>query len=76
MLVHDDDANKQNELFDTVIAAGGKPIIRGNAGTDASVAADRPPRPCRWPICAPLWPGGWTRPVRRMDTKGSGEGAV
>jgi erythritol transport system substrate-binding protein len=39
VLVHDDDANKQNELFDTVIAQGVKAIILDNAGADASVAA-------------------------------------
>lgn len=39
VLVHDDDANKQNELFDTAIAAGVKAIILDNAGADASVAA-------------------------------------
>jgi erythritol transport system substrate-binding protein len=39
VMVHDDDANKQNELFDTAIAAGVKAIILDNAGADASVAA-------------------------------------
>ncbi|MCB5204562.1 D-ribose ABC transporter substrate-binding protein [Neorhizobium sp. T786] len=39
ILVHDDDANKQNELFDSAIAAGVKAIILDNAGADASVAA-------------------------------------
>ncbi|NGQ89681.1 D-ribose ABC transporter substrate-binding protein [Rhodobacter sp. HX-7-19] len=39
VLVHDDDANKQSQLFDTVIAAGVKAIILDNAGADASVAA-------------------------------------
>lgn len=39
VLVHDDDANKQSELFDTVIAAKVKAIILDNAGADASVAA-------------------------------------
>lgn len=39
VLVHDDDANKQNELFDTAIAKGVKAIILDNAGADASVAA-------------------------------------
>jgi erythritol transport system substrate-binding protein len=39
VLVHDDDANKQSELFDTVIAQGVKAIILDNAGADASVAA-------------------------------------
>ena len=39
VLVHDDDANKQSELFDTAIAAGVKAIILDNAGADASVAA-------------------------------------
>ena len=39
MLVHDDDANKQNELVDTAIARGAKAIILDNAGSDASVAA-------------------------------------
>ncbi|MDI7865005.1 D-ribose ABC transporter substrate-binding protein [Rhizobiaceae bacterium n13] len=39
ILVHNDDANKQNELFDSAIAAGVKAIILDNAGADASVAA-------------------------------------
>jgi len=39
VLVHDDDPNKQSELFDTVIAAGVSAIILDNAGADASVAA-------------------------------------
>lgn len=39
VLVHDDDANKQSELFDTAIAAGVKAIVLDNAGADASVAA-------------------------------------
>ena len=39
MLVHDDDANKQSELFDSAIAAGVVAIILDNAGADASVAA-------------------------------------
>jgi erythritol transport system substrate-binding protein len=38
-MVHDDDANKQSELFDSAIAAGVKAIILDNAGADASVAA-------------------------------------
>ena len=36
---HDDDANKQNELFDTAIASKAVAIILDNAGADASVAA-------------------------------------
>jgi erythritol transport system substrate-binding protein len=39
LMVHDDDANKQSELFDSAIAAGVKAIILDNAGADASVAA-------------------------------------
>ena len=39
VLVHDDDANKQNELFDTAIARKAKAIILDNAGSEASVAA-------------------------------------
>ncbi|MCB1330971.1 MAG: D-ribose ABC transporter substrate-binding protein [Maritimibacter sp.] len=39
VLVHDDDANKQSELFDSAIAAGVSAIILDNAGADASVAA-------------------------------------
>lgn len=39
VLVHDDDANKQSELFDSAIAAGVKAIVLDNAGADASVAA-------------------------------------
>jgi erythritol transport system substrate-binding protein len=39
VLVHDDDANKQAQLFDTAIAAGVKAIVLDNAGADASVAA-------------------------------------
>jgi erythritol transport system substrate-binding protein len=38
-LVHDDDANKQLELFETCIAQGAKAIILDNAGADATVAA-------------------------------------
>ena len=39
VLVHDDDANKQNQLFDTAIARKVAAIILDNAGADASVAA-------------------------------------
>lgn len=39
VMVHNDDANKQNELFDSAIAAGVKAIVLDNAGADASVAA-------------------------------------
>jgi erythritol transport system substrate-binding protein len=38
-LVHDDDANKQMELFETCIAQQAAAIILDNAGADASVAA-------------------------------------
>ncbi len=38
-LVHDDDANKQDELFDTAIAQGAAAIVLDNAGADASIAA-------------------------------------
>ena len=38
-LVHDDDANKQLELFESCIAKGAVAIILDNAGADASVAA-------------------------------------
>jgi erythritol transport system substrate-binding protein len=38
-LVHDDDANKQMELFETCIAQKAAAIILDNAGADASVAA-------------------------------------
>lgn len=38
VLVHDDDPNRQNELFDTAIARGAKAIILDNAGAAASVA--------------------------------------
>lgn len=36
---HDDDANKQDQLFDTAIASKAAAIILDNAGADASVAA-------------------------------------
>ncbi|MBD9527371.1 MULTISPECIES: D-ribose ABC transporter substrate-binding protein [Paracoccus] len=39
VLVHDDDANKQSQLFDSAIAAKVKAIVLDNAGADASVAA-------------------------------------
>lgn len=39
MMVHDDDANKQNELIDSAIAAHVKAIILDNAGADATVAS-------------------------------------
>ncbi len=38
-VVHDDDANKQMELFETAIAEGAKAIILDNAGADATVSA-------------------------------------
>lgn len=38
VLVHDDDPNKQSEMFDTAIARGANAIILDNAGADASVA--------------------------------------
>ncbi len=38
-LVHDDDANKQLELFETCIARQAAAIILDNAGADATVAA-------------------------------------
>ncbi|WP_099867566.1 D-ribose ABC transporter substrate-binding protein [Pararhizobium haloflavum] len=41
VLVHDDDPNKQSQLFDTAIARGAKAIILDNAGADASVAPVR-----------------------------------
>ena len=39
VLVHNDDANKQNELFDTAIARKAAAIVLDNAGADATVAA-------------------------------------
>ncbi|TNJ39947.1 D-ribose ABC transporter substrate-binding protein [Phaeobacter sp. B1627] len=39
IMVHDDDPNKQSELFDTAIARGVNAIILDNAGADATVAA-------------------------------------
>ncbi|MEM5520127.1 D-ribose ABC transporter substrate-binding protein [Sulfitobacter sp. AS59] len=38
VLVHDDDPNKQSELFDTAIARGADAIVLDNAGADATVA--------------------------------------
>ena len=38
-LVHDDDANKQLELFESCIGQGAAAIILDNAGADATVAA-------------------------------------
>jgi erythritol transport system substrate-binding protein len=38
-LVHDDDANKQLELFESCIGQGAAAIILDNAGADASIAA-------------------------------------
>jgi erythritol transport system substrate-binding protein len=39
VLVHDDDANKQNQLFDTAISRKAAAIILDNAGADASISA-------------------------------------
>jgi len=39
ILVHDDDANKQNQLFDTAISRKAAAIILDNAGADASISA-------------------------------------
>ena len=41
VLQHDDDPNKQSQLFDTVIAREAKAIILDNAGAEASVAPIR-----------------------------------
>ncbi|GAA4228789.1 D-ribose ABC transporter substrate-binding protein [Sagittula sp. NFXS13] len=38
VLVHDDDPNKQSQMFDTAIARGAQAIILDNAGADATVA--------------------------------------
>ncbi|TCL60864.1 erythritol-binding protein [Hydrogenispora ethanolica] len=40
-LIHNDDANKQNELFDTAIARRAAAIICDNAGADATIAPVR-----------------------------------
>jgi erythritol transport system substrate-binding protein len=39
VLIHNDDTNRQNELFDTAIARKAAAIIIDNAGADATVAA-------------------------------------
>ena len=39
VMVHDDDPNKQSELFNTAIARGAAAIVLDNAGADATVAA-------------------------------------
>jgi len=39
VLVHDDDANKQDQLIDTAISRKAAAIILDNAGADASIAA-------------------------------------
>lgn len=39
VLIHNDDASKQNDLFDTAIAREAAAIILDNAGADATVAA-------------------------------------
>ena len=39
VLVHDDDVNKQDQLFDTAIANKAAAIILDNAGADATIAA-------------------------------------
>lgn len=38
VLVHDDDPNKQSQMYDTAIARGADAIILDNAGADATVA--------------------------------------
>jgi erythritol transport system substrate-binding protein len=39
VLVHNDDANKQNDLFDVAIGRKAKAIVLDNAGAEASIAA-------------------------------------
>ncbi|NLL48736.1 MAG: D-ribose ABC transporter substrate-binding protein [Firmicutes bacterium] len=41
VLVHDDDANRQDELIETAIARGAAAIILDNAGADASIGSVR-----------------------------------
>ncbi len=49
-LVHDDDANKQDELFDTAIAKGAAAIVLDNAGADASIAAVQKAKDAKIPV--------------------------
>ena len=52
VLVHDDDANKQMELFDTAIARGAAAIVLDNAGADATIAAVEKAKNSRiFPLC-------------------------
>ena len=49
ILVHDDDANKQNQLFDTAISRKAAAIILDNAGADASISAVQKAKDARYP---------------------------
>ena len=50
VLSHDDDANKQDQAFDTAIASQAKAIICDNAGADATVAAVRKAKEAGVPV--------------------------
>ena len=50
VLSHDDDANKQDQGFETAIASGAKAIICDNAGADATVAAVRKAKEAGVPV--------------------------
>ena len=51
VLVHDDDASKQDQLFDTAIARKAAAIIVDNAGADASIAAVAKAKAAGIPSC-------------------------
>ena len=52
VLVHDDNPNKQNELFDTAIARGAKAIVLDNAGA-AAAASDCGRGASEYLLCQP-----------------------
>ena len=62
VLVHDDDPNKQDQLFDTAIARGAKAIILDNAGADAGRIA----HPLFLPWCSTSWPGCAPAPAQSL----------
>ena len=69
-LVHDDDANKQLELFESCIAQGAKAIILDNAGADATVAAVQTAKDAGMPsflVDREITPGGRRRLADRVQ---------
>ena len=68
-LVHEDDANKQLELFENCISQKARAIILDNAGADASVAAVQKAKDAGIPSFSWMLPTGSPSPPARTRSR-------